>query len=83
MKSQKNSRPDPDAATVEKPKTLQTMSDLYSLDLSDCLQRMRTAGLLTPERDGDEIIYRIPVCPEHLLVNLPVCLVCDELARQG
>lgn len=81
MKSRKPSPSDPDGdAGVAQP-NLQTMSDLYCFDLSALLQTMESAGLISSQDDAGETVFRIPICAEHRLAILPICLLCDELSR--
>ncbi len=81
MKSHKHSAAGPDADTENAHPNLQTMSDLYCVDLSALLQEMEKAGIVRPEADGDALIFHIPICPQHRLAILPVCLLCDEQSR--
>jgi hypothetical protein len=57
---------------------LQTMNDLYSLELSQVLLQAVDAGRLQPEeRDGGGV-FHVSMCPTHAMVNLPKCLMCIE-----
>jgi hypothetical protein len=81
MKSRKVSTnvQDADGANVEL--SLATMKELWSVDLSALLQTMENAGVVAPETDGDQLVFRIPICPQHRLAILPICILCDELSR--
>ena len=81
MKSRKHSANAQDAASENARPSLQTMNDLYCVDLSALLQEMEKAGIVRPEVDGDALFFRIPICPDHRLAILPVCLLCDENSR--
>lgn len=81
MRSSKNSPAGPDAAEANASPHLRTMNDLYCVDLSALLQEMEKAGIVRPEADGDALVFRIPICPDHRLAILPICLLCDELSR--
>lgn len=58
--------------------SLQTMNDLYSLELSQVLLQAVDAGMLQPEETGEGWMFHIPMCPAHQMVNLPRCLMCIE-----
>ena len=64
---------------MPKPGLSQFDQDVYSLDLSELLQRMTNEGMLTPVKAETEWTYTITICPEHRMVNLPKCLLCIEL----
>ncbi len=81
MKLSKTSPTGPDAAEVNASPNLQTMSDLWCVDLSALLQEMEKAGIVRPEPDGDALVFHIPICPSHRLAILPICLLCDENSR--
>ena len=81
MKSSKRSSGDQDADMANVSPNLQTMNELYCVDLSALLQTMEKAGLVSPQDDAGELVFRIPICPTHRLAILPICLLCDELSR--
>jgi hypothetical protein len=81
MKSRKCSANVLDAEGENVRLSLQTMSELWCVDLSALLQKMEQAGIVRPEADGDALIFHIPICPQHRLAILPICLLCDENSR--
>lgn len=58
--------------------TLQSMNDLYSLELSQVLMQAVEAGMLQPEEGESGWIFQIEMCPAHQMVSLPKCLMCIE-----
>lgn len=81
MKSSNTSPSGPGAGAASVSPNLQTMSELWCVDLSALLQEMEKAGIVQPEPDGDQLVFHIPICPAHRLAILPICLLCDELSR--
>ena len=65
-------------ATEKERPSLQTMNDLYSLELSQVLLQAVDAGMLQPEETGDGWVFHVSMCPAHAMVNLPKCLMCIE-----
>ena len=78
MKSSRDSWNESAKETASGQPTLQTMNDLYSLELSQVLLQAMDAGMLQPEESGDGWVFHVPMCPTHLMVNLPKCLMCIE-----
>jgi hypothetical protein len=78
MKSSRNFSNESGKATGKEQPSLQTMNDLYSLELSQVLLQAVDAGMLQPEETGDGWIFHVPMCPAHQMVNLPKCLMCIE-----
>ena len=81
MRSRKNSANGQDADTDAAKLSLQTMSELWCVDLSALLQEMEKAGIVRPEVDGEQLVFHVPICPQHRLAILPICLLCDENSR--
>ena len=78
MKSSRNFSNESAKATEKEQPSLQTMSDLYSLELSQVLLQAADAGMLQPEANGDGWIFHVPMCGAHMMVSLPKCLMCIE-----
>ena len=79
MKSSRISPNESAKATAKERPNLQTMNDLYSLELSQVLLQAADAGMLKPEEAGDVLIFHVPMCPAHMMVSLPKCLMCIEV----
>lgn len=78
MKSSRDFSNESAKETASGQPNLQTMNDLYSLELSQVLLQAMDAGMLQPEESGDGWVFHVPMCPTHLMVNLPKCLMCIE-----
>jgi len=78
MKSSRTSSNESAKATANERPSLQTMNDLYSLELSQVLLQAAEAGMLQPEESGDGWIFHVPMCARHMMVSLPKCLMCIE-----
>ena len=78
MKSSRDFSNESAKETAKERPSLQTMNDLYSLELSQVLLQAMDAGMLQPEESGDGWIFHVPMCPRHQMVNLPKCLMCIE-----
>lgn len=63
-------------ANVEQ--TLQTMNDLYLLELSQALAQAVEAGMLNPilTMPNGRQRFDITFCAEHQMVVLPACPLC-------
>src|SRR5262245_7903680 len=57
---------------------LNTMNDLYSLELSQVLLQAMDAGMIEPEASDDGWIFHVPMRRAHMMVNLPKRLMCIE-----
>jgi hypothetical protein len=64
--------------TKKRPFRLNTMNDLCALDLSQILAKAVNSRMLKPEEAGDVLIFHVPMCPAHMMVSLPKCLMCIE-----
>lgn len=83
MKSSKTFSNESAKATAKEQPSLQSMSDLYSLELSQVLLQAVDAGMLQPEEWDDGWIFHVPMCRTHMMVNLPKCLMCIEAERDS
>ena len=81
MKSSRASSRESAEGTANGQPNLQTMNDLYSLELSQVLLQAMDAGMLEPEASPDGWIFHVPMCRAHMMVNLPKCLMCIEAER--
>jgi hypothetical protein len=78
MKSSRDFSNESAKATGKEQPSLQTMNDLYSLELSQVLLQAVDAGMIEPEASGDGWIFHVPMCATHMMVSLPKCLMCIE-----
>lgn len=78
MKSSRTSSRESAEGTASGQPNLQTMKDLYSLELSQVLLQAVDAGMLQPEETAVGWMFHVPMCPVHQMVNLPRCLMCIE-----
>jgi len=83
MKSSRDFSNESAKATGKEQPSLQTMNDLYSLELSQVLLQAMDAGMLEPEASPDGWIFHVPMCRAHMMVNLPKCLMCIEAERDA
>jgi hypothetical protein len=83
MKSSRNFSNESAKATGKEQPNLQTMNDLYSLELSQVLLQALDAGMLQPEEWDDGWIFHVPMCRTHMMVSLPKCLMCIEAERDA
>lgn len=79
MKSSRTSSRESAEGTANGQPNLQTMNDLYSLELSQVLLQAVNAGMLQPQEREGAWIFQISMCPAHAMVNLPKCLMCIEV----
>ena len=78
MKSSRDFSNESGEDTASGQPNLQTMNDLYSLELSQVLLQAVDAGMLEPEASGDGWVFHVPMCRAHMIVSLPKCLMCIE-----
>ena len=59
--------------------TLQTLNDLYLLELSQAFAQAIDAGMIEPrttESSDSKWVFRVEFCPRHQMLLLPVCPLC-------
>ena len=78
MKSSRVSSNESAKETASGQPSLQTMNDLYSLELSQVLLQAMDAGMIEPEASDDGWIFHVPMRRAHMMVNLPKRLMCIE-----
>lgn len=83
MRSSKTFSNESAKATGKEQLNLQTMNDLYSLELSQVLLQAMDAGMIEPEASGDGWVFHVPMCGAHMMVSLPKCLMCIKAERDA
>jgi len=78
MRSSKTFSNESAKGTAKEQPNLQSMNDLYSLELSQVLLQAVDAGMLQPEEWNDGWIFHVPMCRTHMMVSLPKCPMCIE-----
>jgi len=77
MASSARSRSESERETASAEPNLQTLNDLYSLELSQAFAQAIEAGMINHFGETDGIqAFRVEFCPQHQMVLLPTCPGC-------